>query len=732
MAGGRERLAKAVVLEALRAAHVADRPCIVYAFGAASELAELRLLTSRRRRRNRARDGGGDGSLAGIDRPALNRLLDFMGHAFGGGTDVASPLRRALATLEPGAGGDDAAYAGADIILVSDGELPSPPVDAPTMARLEAARRRSGVEVHGLLIGEARPTPLDEICDEVHTFLCEWDPLRLMRLQTEEAATKAAEAEAARQRSVGRRRAPAPVMSVGDDGGEAAPLMGAIQAATAAVEAGLVERGCEARLLLLALVGGEHLLLLGPPGTAKSEVCRRLGKAARLSYFERTLTRFSTPEELFGPLSLAALERDEYKRATDGYAPKAELLFLDEAFKANSAILNSLLTLLNERLFDDGAARVTAPLRTAVAASNELPDSDELDALYDRFLLRRVVRPVSDDGVLEMLLDTTAPPAHADDGGDAAAADLAALLDGGFERRARAVEVPRFVALLLRDARAFVAGGCDADADADAAGGGGGDDGALAGGYVSDRRLLRVRRLLQACAAAHGRGAVDAVDCAAVLPHTLWSEPAEVPRLAEWVEGAVVPDGGAAQLRYLLDSLADRLEDFVGSLEDEGTAAGEEAGAIAAEAEALAEAAEAAAAEMRGHAAAVAGSASHLFLERDAAIRLKQRLAPICAEREAALGEVAAAAAAMRDALRDGDVAAALRHAAAAGGAAGGGAAGGAAGGGAAAAAAEVAEGVGFSDEELAWGRKEAKARLEPEAFKAWRKETKALAKKAK
>ena len=137
----------AVVLEALRAAHVADRPCIVYAFGAASELAELRLLTSRRRRRSRAASGGGDGSLAGIDRPALNRLLDFMGHAFGGGTDVASPLRRALATLEPGAGGDDAAYAGADIILVSDGELPSPPVDAPTMARLEAARRRDALRL---------------------------------------------------------------------------------------------------------------------------------------------------------------------------------------------------------------------------------------------------------------------------------------------------------------------------------------------------------------------------------------------------------------------------------------------------------------------------------------------------------------------------------------------------------------------------------------------------------
>ena len=117
----------------------------------------------------------------------------------------------------------------------------------------------------------------------------------------------------------------------------------------------------QARLLLLALVGGEHLLLLGPPGTAKSELCRRLSRLSGLSYFERTLTRFSTPEELFGPLSLAALERDEYRRATAGYAPEAELLFIDEVFKSNSAILNTLLTLLNERLFDDGATRGAVP-----------------------------------------------------------------------------------------------------------------------------------------------------------------------------------------------------------------------------------------------------------------------------------------------------------------------------------------------------------------------------------
>jgi MoxR-like ATPase len=117
----------------------------------------------------------------------------------------------------------------------------------------------------------------------------------------------------------------------------------------------LIERSTEARLLLLALCGREHLLFLGPPGTAKSELCRRLSSACSLSYFERTLTRFSTPEELFGPLSLAALERDEFRRATRGYAPEAELLFVDEVFKASSAILNTMLTILNERLFDDGA-----------------------------------------------------------------------------------------------------------------------------------------------------------------------------------------------------------------------------------------------------------------------------------------------------------------------------------------------------------------------------------------
>src|SRR3954468_4161555 len=142
------------------------------------------------------------------------------------------------------------------------------------------------------------------------------------------------------------------------------------------------------RLMLVAAVAGEHMVLIGPPGTAKSALIRGFSRLIDARYFEYLLTRFSEPNELFGPVDIQAFRTGSYRRVVTGMLPEAEIVFLDEAFKANSAILNSLLTLLNERRFNNGSTVVKVPLVSLFAASNEVPSSDNLDAIFDRFLLR--------------------------------------------------------------------------------------------------------------------------------------------------------------------------------------------------------------------------------------------------------------------------------------------------------------------------------------------------------
>jgi MoxR-like ATPase len=176
------------------------------------------------------------------------------------------------------------------------------------------------------------------------------------------------------------------------------------------LKAELFERDEAIRAALVAIVARSHLVLLGPPGTAKSDLIKRISErfcdpsGKGLDYFVYLLTRFTTPEELFGPVSVHGLKNDTYERITDHKLPKAQIAFLDEIFKSSSAVLNILLTILNERVFDNGTKRQPVPLITLFGASNEMPqEAADLEALWDRFLLRLEVGYLAESNFEKLL-----------------------------------------------------------------------------------------------------------------------------------------------------------------------------------------------------------------------------------------------------------------------------------------------------------------------------------------
>jgi MoxR-like ATPase len=276
-----------------------------------------------------------------------------------------------------------------------------------------------------------------------------------------------------------------------------------------ALETGLVERGRAVRLALLAALAGEHTLLVGPPGTAKSALARRLHRAFRdARYFERLLTRFTVPEELFGPLSISALEQDRYERQTAGFLPQAEIAFIDEVFKANSAILNALLTLLNEREFDNGAERVPCPLISVIGATNAVPEDEVGDAFFDRFLVRLPVGPVTETGFTTLL--ALAPEDAMPTVDTLGESDRQALAHA-----ARGVGVPAEVADLLAELRRRLA---------------------VEDVYVSDRRWVKIVWLLRVAAACEGRDTVSVWDLW-LLPWCAAPDAARQEDIESWLAG---------------------------------------------------------------------------------------------------------------------------------------------------------------------------------------------------
>lgn len=247
--------------------------------------------------------------------------------------------------------------------------------------------------------------------------------------------------------------------------------------------------------LFVSVVARQHMLLIGPPGTAKSALVMDFAKSfTDMSYFQWLLTRYSTPEELFGPVSLAELENGVYKRNVADKLPEAQLSFLDEIFKSNSAILNALLTIINERLFYNDGAPIKTPLISVIGGSNEYPEEGEgLEALFDRFLIRFELEYIGEDAnFFSMLKSDTLYIAEPD--------PLSLMELTQLQMLADMVDVPDDVLNTLVQIRSELR---------------------VEGIRPSDRRFRQSLSIIKAKAALDGRSSAQVQDLA-ILKHGLW------------------------------------------------------------------------------------------------------------------------------------------------------------------------------------------------------------------
>ena len=290
---------------------------------------------------------------------------------------------------------------------------------------------------------------------------------------------------------------------------------------------GIYEKETEISLSLLAALAGESIILLGPPGVAKSMVARQLKTAFwEAQSFEYLMSRFSTPDEIFGPVSIQKLKTsDTYERAVEGYLPTADVVFLDEIWKAGPAIQNTLLTVINEKIFRNGNREMHLPLKLLVAASNELPAKGEgLEALWDRFVIRIESRPIKlEKNFRAMLLEShadfsgsTGALGHADFADNADFSDLKITAEEYAEWAEKICkigvkeEVLDAISAIRKSLRAV-----NVDEAAE-----------RRNIYVSDRRWKNIVRLLRTSAFMQDREEVDICDLLPIY-HCLWQEPEE-------------------------------------------------------------------------------------------------------------------------------------------------------------------------------------------------------------
>ena len=305
---------------------------------------------------------------------------------------------------------------------------------------------------------------------------------------------------------------------------------------------GIHEREETIAVSFLAALSGQNIFLFGPPGTAKSLIARRLSHAFETSsYFEYLMHRFSTPEEVFGPVSITELKKDNFVRKTEGFLPQSDFAFLDEIWKSSPSILNTLLTIINEKSFRNGAEIESAPLKALIAASNETPPPGQgLEALYDRFLVRLDVSPMEEKINFESLLKSQPT---------SAVLEIPIDLKINHEEWERWSEKIHEVKLseetlnIIHDIRlSFEKKGEELDV------------------YVSDRRWQKAAILLKAAAFFSGRKETNLVDTL-LLRHCLWTTKDNYAEIVKIVEDAVKNCGFETGVSlHRIDNEKDELE----------------------------------------------------------------------------------------------------------------------------------------------------------------------------
>lgn len=296
-----------------------------------------------------------------------------------------------------------------------------------------------------------------------------------------------------------------------------------------ALNEGVFEKEVAIRLSLLASIAGESIFFLGLPGVAKSLIARRLKFAFKdARSFEYLMNRFSTPDEVFGPISVTELQKDNYKRIVENYLPDAEIVFLDEIWKAGPAIQNTLLTVLNEKVFRNGREEIKVKLKGLISASNELPaendgHSDSVEALWDRFLLRLVVEGIEDETNFNSMISDDLQPTV-----DNVSNDLK-ITDEDYQKWNKEIDnvkIPVEVFKVIDVIRKKVQEYNDkAKKDVKEI-------------YISDRRWRKIVRILRTSAFLNDRDEVDLMDCF-LIAHCIWSEESEIQTTQEIVAESI-------------------------------------------------------------------------------------------------------------------------------------------------------------------------------------------------